>query len=267
VALAAIAVAGCGDSEERAPAPNPVEEAATEFARALESGDCKALADVVIHSSRRSGDLVNTQKPPSAQECRELAGFRRSFVGYRAGAAQRYGTGGVADAEVKGKPTSSVFVQDIDGSWVQFVTSTPPADHELGTRPADASRFDRNARDYLTALREGDCRTTFRLTNPDSPQLQQGRLGEQAYCKRISSAQRIPYGLPARLRRSGETTPTPLGKTERTALYEIRLPDGGRWTLVLAATDQRIPAGRKKGHDSRGVLDYLKANRDRRATD
>ena len=46
MALVAIAAAGCGESGERPSAPNPVEEAATKFERALESGDCKALADV-----------------------------------------------------------------------------------------------------------------------------------------------------------------------------------------------------------------------------
>ncbi len=233
----------------------------------MRSGDCKALADVTIHSSRRPPGLVNTQKPPSAQECRELGAFRKSFEGYRAGAARRYGTGGVADAEVKGKPTSSVFVQDIDGTWVQFVTTSPPAKHELGTQPNDAARADRNAEEYLAALKQGDCEATFRLTNPDSPQLQQGRLDRATYCKRLRSAQRIDYGLPARLRRAGDVRPRPLGKTERTALYAIELPDGGRWTLVLAATDARLSEEKKQGHASPGVLDYLKANRDRAGAD
>ncbi len=264
-ALAACAVAGCGGDEGGGAQPaadqgggSSLEARAAELERALETGGC-AESEVLIHSTRRPEGLVNTQKPPSQEECRRFAQYRKGFAGYQAGRSRAFGTAAVVDAEVEGKPTSSVFVRDTDGEWVHFVTRTPPHDHELGTRP-DAPRFDRNAEQYVAAMAKGDCSTTFRLTNPDSAQLQQGKLDEQGYCKQLRAAGKVSRSLPARLAKAGGVEPKPLGGTAKSAFYSVELPDGGRWTLVLATTDPRIPEAKKRGHASPGVLDYLKAN-------
>jgi len=256
---------GCGGDDQQAPAgpARSLGEAAQRFEQALDSGDCRALTGIVVHSSRRPGDLRNTNRPPSQEECRQLAAFRESFAGYRPGASRQYGTAGVVDGTVEGQRTSSVFVRDIDGGWVQFVTRTPPDQHQLGTRPADASAFDRNARKFVAAMKTGDCRALYRLLNPDSGQLDRGRVDLRSYCRMFRSALRVPDGLPARLRRARGAQPRALGKTEDNAFYALELPDGGRWTLVLAASEPELPERRKRAHSDPGVLDYLKVNPER----
>jgi hypothetical protein len=265
--LCLAALAGCGGGDEKqdsgaGPAAS-LDQAGKRLERALESGECRALADVVIHSSRRTGKLLNTQDPPSEEECRQLARFRRGFPGYRAGTSKQFGTAGVVDAEADGKDTYSVFVRDIDGTWVQFVSGTPPANHQVGTRQERPGAFDRSAEEYLDALRAGDCRRMYRLTNPDSQQLRGGRVDLGAFCRRLRSAQRISYGLPARVRKARSFELKPLGRTREFAFYSLRLPDGGLWTLVVAATDPRVPRRLRERHEDPGVVDYLRANRDR----
>ena len=235
--VAACAVAGCGGDEGGSAEPaadkgggSSLETRAAEVERALETGDC-AESEVLIHSTRRPEGLVNTQKPPSEEECRGFAQYRKNFAGYQAGPSREFGTAAVVDAEVDGKPTTSVFVRDTDGEWVHFVTRTPPHDHELGTQP-DAARFDRNAEQYVAALAKDDCATTFRLTNPDSSQLRQGKLGRagllQAAARR-SQGLLQPAGPPEH--GGGRRSPSRSAARPRAPSTPWSSPtaDGGRW--------------------------------------
>ncbi|MDQ3587016.1 MAG: hypothetical protein M3375_01500 [Actinomycetota bacterium] len=170
----------------------------------------------------------------------------------------------MVDAEVKGAKTSSVFALDVDGTWIHYVTRTPPRDHQLGTQPDDAAALDRNARDYVAALKARDCAAIYRLTNPDSRQLGGGKVDEGQLCKNLRGAYQLQISLPARIRKARGVQPQPLGRTRDNGFYAIELPDGGYWTLILSTVDKRVAERRREGHEEPSVLDFLRANRDRR---
>ena len=247
---AVVALAGCGggDGETKAdkPAPRPptpsgtVDRAAQDLARAIASGDCRRLAAIAQHSSKRAPALSLSKAPPTRDECARMRRFARTFRGFApTGATRAFGTGAIADGRVGRNPITAVFVLDLDGRWKTAIASG--SNPQVGTRPPGDSRLDANVAKFVEAARADDCAEVFRLLSADSEVHERTGSTRAAYCRALRQAPDDPRSFFRRLKQDPDAKPFPLGKTAEFAFYGLALKTGVYYTLFAARQPANHP--------------------------
>jgi hypothetical protein len=251
--LAAVALAasgGCGgDSGGQAPGkaartavPRPrlsAARASRELARAMASGDCRALFDVALHSTKRNADLSRRHAPPSREECANLAAFARNYRGFRAdGPTRVFGTAAVTDGHVRATPVEAVLVLDLDGTWKSAVLSGSYP--QAGSRAPAGNAFDANVARFVRAARADDCNEVFRLLALDSEVHTRTGGTRGPLCASLRKRPRDPRSFFTRLKADPAARPFPLGKTAEFAFYGLALKTGVYYTLFATRQPDRV---------------------------
>jgi hypothetical protein len=276
LACAALALAGCGGDDDEngdggtglgkedpaqvAPRAKPsLDETAAEFKAAIESGECRDLFEVGVHSTKRPPGKEQSKAAPTREECSTLETFAESFDGYEPGKSATFHTAGVVDARLKdGPPLSSVFVLDVDGSWKHVLTTTPGSDPQVGSKPTADNEYDENVSAFVEAAGEKDCDEVFRLMASDSDVLQGPRSTKDAFCKDIGDAYRDPRAFFRRVADDKGAKPFLLGRTLDFAFYGLQLQNRRYYyTLLMARASDAAPT--TDAHERDGLFNWFLA--------
>jgi hypothetical protein len=275
-ALAALALlAGCGGDDgsdrgptaasrgEAAPAKPPkangtLEAAARDLEKAVASGDCRALAARLLHSSSRGSDAEPTD-PPTPEECDRLAKVRGDVLeGYRFKKAQEFGPAGITEGggtnARKGEVVANAWVLDRDGSWKADVWAyfSP----QIGTEPKLSTNFEASVRKFAVAGRNGDCDTFWELLHP-AGRLVAARKGDQAgLCSEVAESYHDPHSALHDMASDESAEPELLGQTRDMGFYGLRLKSG-RYMVFVLWTELKGDIPYARGHDYPAVIDYM----------
>ena len=152
---------------------------------------------------------------------------------------------------MQGKPVTSTFVLDVDGTWKHTTSTLPGSDHQVGTEAPGGNEFDANMNAFVKALQDRDCKDVFRLMSPESEVLQAPRDKEAAFCEQLAPAFDQDDTFIGRAAADQDAKPVPLAKTLDLAFYGLSL-DGGRYyyTLAMHRAIQTVPGARDHERDS-----------------
>lgn len=244
-----------GDRPADPDAPKPRDSltaAADRLVAALPSGDCRRIAALALHSTKRPRALVLTNKPPTKDECATLTAFAKPFRGLKAdGRSSVFGTGGIVDGHIGRSPIATVFVLDVDGSWkVATVSGSYP---QVGSKPAADNDFDANVAKFVDAARARDCKEAHRLLAVDGTAADSPRA---AFCEGVADTS-DPRSFFNRLAKDPDAKPVPLGKTAEFAFYGLAVEPGHYYTLFASRQPARLRLTRAHARD--GVFNWYLA--------
>jgi hypothetical protein len=257
VLLAALALlAGCGgDGGDGNQSPKErLEAVLPDYERAVGTQDCAAFARFAHSQVRAAGRTVDD--PPDAAECRNLGFSYTRLLDFEADRTKLFGTAALVEGNLAGRLTALVWVLDVDGRWKQVQATPPSINPQIQGQPRPENRFARNAADWVTAMRAGDCRRVFRLLNPASPFLaDEGREQEGAFCARFRRSAREPERLPAQLRQAPTAKAVDMGGTRDFHFLRLDTGRGRHWTVIMSSL---APPQPPPGHELDAVLDYYR---------
>lgn len=269
-------VAGCGgdddkksdsnagttraESAQAAPpkANGTLEAAAEDLERAVASGDCKALAARLLHSSAR-GPGVEPADPPTAEECDRLKLITRDVLeGYRFDKAQEFGPAGITEGSGanarKGEVVANAWELDRDGTWKTDVMGF--FRRQIGTEPPLSTNFEASVRKFALAARNGDCETFWELLHPAS-RLVTARKGDMVkLCNDVADSYRDRDSALHDMAADESAEPEPLGQTRDMGFYGLKLKSG-RYMVFVLWTELKNDVPYARGHDYPAVIDYL----------
>jgi hypothetical protein len=138
--------------------------------KALKSGKCQALGNVLRHSSGRANpdDPSKPVKPSTkftAEECTSLDEFATALDGFTPKKSKEYGTAALVEG-TKGEDNVIItFALDVDGKW-RAISSGP-----LATQIGTTSTLDYNGSltSWLDAVKNGNCQEVWLRFTVDSP--------------------------------------------------------------------------------------------------
>ncbi|MEA2388301.1 MAG: hypothetical protein QOG41_1074 [Thermoleophilaceae bacterium] len=276
MAAASLALlAGCGGDRKTATTPagtattktpaaaapkanGALEDAAKDLERAVASGDCRALAARLLHSSAR-GPNVDPADPPTAAECDRLASIAKDVLeGFRVRRVQQFGPAGIVEGSGantrRGEVVATAWELDRDGSWKADVMGFFAP--QIGTRPKPGTDFEASVRRFVTAAGEGDCDTFWRLLHPAS-RFVAARRGDQAkLCNDVADSYRKHDSALHDIAADRSARPEELGKTLDMGFYGLALRSG-RYMVFVAWTKLRGHVAYAKGHSYPAIVDYL----------
>jgi hypothetical protein len=245
-------LAGCGGDGGGGEA-TPQERlagAVKEYQRAVNDQDCAAFARFAHSVVRPPGK--GPDDPPDAAECRNLGQSYTRLLGFKSTRTKVFGTAAIVEGTVDGRFVALVWTRDLDGRWVQ-VQSIPGIDPQIRGQERVTNQFARNAADFVTAQRAGDCRRVFRLLNSGSPFV--ARSPDAAsFCERFRESRDSPERLSAQLEQAPRARPVDLGGTQDLHFFRVDTGRDRTWTLILATLPPTLPAA---GHAPDSVLDYF----------
>lgn len=258
--LAAAALAsGCGGGDDDEPSPDgppkpreSLESVLPDYERAAAEQDCRAFARFT-HSAVRPGRR-DYDDPPDADECASLASSYVNLEGFHADKQREFGTAALAEGRIASRRTALVWTLDTDRRWKQVQATPPGIPEQIGglARPG-GNRFAANAARWVEALRSGNCRRAFRLSNSANPLVTQEGDDRARFCRRFAEARRLPVSLSAQLARSPGAKPVDLGGTPNFRFFGIETAGGGHWTIISTTLPPGLPPG---DHVEDSVLDY-----------
>jgi hypothetical protein len=271
---AAALLAGCGDdggekksatgSAASAPAAKePLAAAAARLQRAVATGDCKALAPLMLHSAKRGTEPAT---PPTAAECRTIEGEARGDLrGFRLTTAREFGPAGLTQGSAAdpraGQVLGIVWALDRDGSWkVLFDAAFRP---QLGQPFAYGAHGAANAEAFVAAVRKQDCEGIWRYLNVAS-RFVRGSGGDRArFCAGLRPVYRDKRSAYAQIAADGEAHPQEIGKARDLAFYSLRLRNGRYLVLVMAGRFglEGVALSEQTEHGNPSVLDFVTVRR------
>jgi hypothetical protein len=231
--------------------PKPLEPLVNvlpDFQRAVNSGDCRRLAEFRHSLERPAG--VGPGDAPSASECRLLEQAYAPLKGLRVGPSRTFGIAAVVDGTVGRETVSLIWALDADRRWAHVARADRfgGAAGQVGTAPTDPVEFDVRANDFLAALRKRDCRTAFWLLNPESARVLASGNDQGRFCAELNRAFDAPASLPGEVLGDPSGRLEPLGKTKSHAFYALDFPKGDFWTLVVSDAPTNADPARVKAH-------------------
>ena len=240
--------------------------AAQRLEQALAGGDCKALAQSMLHSVAR-GRGVDPDTPPTAEECRYIRGEAGNvgLSGLDVSKVKEFGPAGVGegsgDHTHRGEISATVWLLDTDGSW-KTVFNAALVRPQIGfSRPP--GHFEGNARKFVAALATADCDTSWRLVNVASRFFGAAGGDKAKYCEQISNAYKDDEktnGI-ADLASDPAAEPKELGTLADLAFYGLELESGRYLVLVLGGRIGGVADAEQKDHADPSVLEFLTVRR------
>ena len=276
-AALALLFAGCGGDDEdgdststkaapagdSAPKPKePLRAAAERLERAVATGGCERLADVMIHSVTRGPDVA-ADAAPTKRECRYVSGEVRNVLeGLHVTKVQEFGPAGVSEAT--GERTGSkrpnddivatIWILDLDGSWKAVFSSAYRP--QIGVQPATPN-FAKNAREFVAAAAGRNCNEFWRLMHVGS-RFVRGNDGKRArFCKGLPASYKV--GGLADLAKDPTVRPEELGVVRDIGLYGVALDSGRYMVVALTGLIGGIADDEIKQHANPSVIEVISA--------
>lgn len=250
--LALALLAGCGGGDEDPKTPEErLEDVLPDYERAVADQDCEAFARHA-HSAVRPPDR-DADDPPDAEECRNLGQAYTRLVDFKADRTKVFGSAAIVEGRIDGQLVALVWVVDVDGRWKQVQATPPGISPQIEGPPRPQTSYEANAREFVAAMRAGDCGKVFRLLNPATPFLESESEPEGSFCTRFRRSFREPERLAAQLARAPDARPVDLGGTPDFHFYRLDTGGDRHWTLIMSTRPPALPAGE---HVEDSVLDY-----------
>lgn len=251
-----LVAAGCGGGDDAGdPTPRErLEEAVTDYERAVGDQDCAAFVRFAHSVVRPPGK--GPDDPPDAAECRNLGQSYTRLFGFEAERIELFGSAATVQGRVDGRLIVLVWTLDVDGRWAQ-VQSIPGIDPQTKGQERPVHRFVQNAAAFVEAQRAGDCRAVFRLLNSGSPFVARA-ADAKAFCKRFRESGDSADRLSSQLEQAPDAKPADLGGTQDLHFFQVDTGRGRRWTLIMSTLPAELPPA---GHVQDSVLDYFPNSR------
>ena len=246
---------GGGDKQAASAAlaerPTPKQPIASEIAafnRAISTQDCKKYYPLVLSFARGKPP----GSPATAAECKGTGSGLATLRGYRVELAAQYGTAGILDGRSGDKHRHTIWTLDGDRRFRYTEVTGSGSASQAGTPFSDRREAARLARDFVAAVRSGDCAAMAPLFSPKGSRLVVNTGSPRAACRAVLKGQFLAPAV--------RKTPNPridvLGGTRNLAFvgvatsslyFTMTMGDGGKPPLrvfdVVPSSPVKLPKG------------------------